>query len=114
MAASALSHFENITLTADSGFQKTSPIGLRVDPGGANRNYQAYYRERGAVHEVFNSADAAENLTIVDYDGVITVIVLNRGESATVRCDGVTWAATVQTPAIATFNRKYRNWSIAV
>lgn len=77
----------NVTLDASS-----SNIQV-LDPGGAARTVTlpAEDDSNGLVFWFFNSADAAELLTIQE-DGATTIVALRGGESALVACNGSTWA----------------------
>lgn len=65
---------------------------IQIDPGGANRTVTLPEEpdSEGLFFAIYNSADAAENLTIQD-DTPTTVVVLNQGESCWLACDGAAW-----------------------
>ena len=80
-----------ITMTGAVTLTGTSANILALDPGGASRTVTlpAAGDSDGLAFAIYNSADAAEDLTIA---GPGTIVVIHRGELAIVGNDGGTWA----------------------
>ncbi len=91
---------ESRTMTGAETWDEKSSNWARLDPGGANRNITLPAEETndGLWFGIINSADAAENLVILD-DAGATIITLNRGEAAVVGCSGSAWIVVQQTAA---------------
>ncbi len=76
-------------LTLTSAF----PNRLRLDPGGAARTITLPALSAGLWFEITNTADALENLTIVNA-AAATVAVIGPGATVTLWCDGAVWYAS--------------------
>lgn len=77
------------TLAGAVVLTKYSSQHLKLDPGGANRDVTLPAYEDGLWFEIYNAADAAENLVVKDAAG--TVATLNQNEYAKFWSDGVDW-----------------------
>ena len=79
------------------------PAKLKLDPNGAARNVtlEAEASSEGMSRHIYNSADAAENLVILD-DSPATVATLRAGEEGEFYCDGTVWNLIRVIPALST------------
>lgn len=67
------------------------PNRLVLDPGGAARNVTLPAEASGLWFEITNSADAAENLTILEDAGSVTQAIVGPGQTITLWSDGTSW-----------------------
>ena len=67
------------------------------DPGGAGRNVDlpAEASSSGLAFEIYNTADAAEDLTVRDDSGTQTIAIIGQNEGGLVRCNGSAWRGIV-------------------
>lgn len=84
------------TLTGAKTMDHNDALLHRLDPGGASRNVTLTAEEssKGKMFRFVNTADAAENLVILD-DAAATVCTVGPGETGEVVCNGTTWTAVV-------------------
>jgi len=85
------------TLAADKTLTTTDPQVHFLDPGGANRNVDlpAEAASTGLAFELYNTADAAEDLVVRDDSGVQTIVTISQNEAGIMRCDGTSWRGLV-------------------
>lgn len=90
-------YFESRTLAGEYVIAVTSPTVQILDPGGAGRDVllPAEASSRGLIFIIFNSADAAEALTVKEDSDTTTIVTIAQNEGAIVFCDGVTWRGIV-------------------
>jgi hypothetical protein len=90
----------NETVTIDMGgaeytlaIETLTGNTLRVDPGGAGADFllPAEADCPGVTLVIFNTADAAEAITVKDDSDTTTVMVLDQGQSGVCHCDGSSW-----------------------
>ena len=88
----AAAHTLLVTGTAAANQTVITSNVLLVDPGGAGRNFDlpAEALCTGLFLLVFNTANAAEALTIRD-DGGATVVVLDQNQHGILYCNGTIW-----------------------
>ncbi len=81
------------TLAADKTMATTDAELQFLDPGGSARNVDlpAEASSDGLVFHIFNTADAAEALTVRDDAGATTIIVLDQDQHGVVACNGTLW-----------------------
>jgi len=79
--------------TAEFKIPATDAPVLLVDPGGAARTIllPPEAESKGLVFFIFNTADAAETLTVEEDSSTTAITALTQGSSAMLHCDGVTW-----------------------
>ncbi len=87
------------TLTDAKTLDAQSSTLQALDPGGAARDVTMPALEDGLWFGIYNAADAAEPIT-VKTAAAATIVVLQRGESCVVACDGSAWSV-IGAPASA-------------
>ena len=86
------------TLTGDETFNKRTANFLGLDPGGADRTLALIVEKRAnGLFQFVENTGTADNLILQD-DTPATVVTLGPGDSAVLRCDGISWAATTTRP----------------
>lgn len=82
---------DNFSLTCDDAYRQI------IDPSGASRNIVLPKEgcSKGLSFLIYNSADAAEVLTVQASDAATTVCTPTQNEAAWVECDGTTWRGQV-------------------
>ena len=80
------------TLGAALTITTAMPNRMILDPAGA-RTITLPAEAAGLWYEITNTADAAENITIVEDAGVTTIAVIGPGQTVELVSDGVTWYA---------------------
>jgi len=84
--------FYAATLTAALTLDVTYPNVCKFDPGGAHRNVtlDAVAKAAGVTRRIINSADAAENLVVLNA-AADTIGTINQNDQGEFYCDGATW-----------------------
>lgn len=82
---------DNLTLDCDDAYRQV------IDPNGSNRNVVLPKEacSKGLCFLIYNSADAAEILTIQASDAATTICTPTQNEAAWVECDGTSWRGQV-------------------
>jgi len=78
------------TLSGDKELSNTDEQVQAFDAGGAARNVDLPTDAEGLYFEVYNTSDAAEDLTVRDSDDN-TVVTVSQNEGAAVRNTGNGW-----------------------
>lgn len=78
---------------AEATLAATYPPVIRCDPGGGAIDLllPAEADSEGLVFVIFNTADAAEAITVKEDSDTTTIISLAQGEVGLVHCDGTSW-----------------------
>lgn len=88
-------HFSKLqTLGGALQLTNNDPDFLAIDPGGASRNVdlpEATAANNGRMFLIYNSADAAETLTVRVYGGGTTVGTVAQAKASIVANIGGTW-----------------------
>lgn len=79
------------TLTGTFTMDADMPQALFLDPGGAGRTVLLPPETRGLYYRIFNTADAAEDLTVKDDANAVTYAVINAGGVVDFYSDGTIW-----------------------
>ena len=81
------------TLAGEGTIAATDPETHFIDPGGAGRDVllPAEASSIGLRFFIFNTADAAEALTIKEDSDTTTIIVLDQDQHGIVVCNGTAW-----------------------
>lgn len=80
------------TLTGAETLTVQSKRVQKLDPGGAHRNLVLPHKAlcKGYLFWIINTADAAENLVVLDEDGN-TIVTIGQSQNTLVGCDGLGW-----------------------
>lgn len=87
--------FYSATLSGAVTMDDTYPNICKLDPGGSSRNVTLPPEETsaGRILWIVNSADASENLALLnDALSPSTIATANQNESAVLYCDGTSWS----------------------
>jgi hypothetical protein len=81
--------------TADYAISANDAPVLLIDPGGAGRTVllPAEADSKDLCFFIFNTADAAEVLTIEEDGSTTAIETLAQGKGCFLHCDGTTWRA---------------------
>lgn len=86
---------ENIakTVAAEEAIATSWPPVLLLDPNGGAKTVllPAEADSEGLTFVIFNTADAAEVLTVEEDSSTTAILTLAQGEGGLVYCDGTTW-----------------------
>jgi hypothetical protein len=89
------------TLSGALTLDDTYPSILKLDPGGAHRNVtlDPEPTSEGLTRWIFNAADNAENLVLLnDADSPATIATVSQNDSALVVCNGTSWSLVAIIP----------------
>ena len=84
---------------AEATIGATFPPVIRCDPGGGAIDLllPAEADCVGTVFVIFNTANAAEAITVKEDSDTTTIVVLDQNQHAVVHCDGTTWLGFIGT-----------------
>ncbi len=87
---------QNRTIAAGAAQQvivATDPPVILIDPGGGAIDLllPAEALSDGLSFHIFNTADAAEAITVKEDGDATTIVTLDQNQSGFVYCDGTTW-----------------------